>query len=51
MKLSQFERYVITARLSASGNAQASAGDLEGSAEASRGMDGVVTVEINRAVP
>ena len=51
MKLSQFERYVITARLSASGNAQASAGDLEGSAEASRGMDGVVAVEINRAVP
>jgi cytochrome c-type biogenesis protein CcmH len=51
MTLSQFERYVITARLSSSGNAQAVSGDLEGSAEAQRGGDSVVAVEINRTVP
>jgi cytochrome c-type biogenesis protein CcmH len=51
MKLSQFERYVLTARLSATGGAQASAGDLEGSLEASRGHDGVLALEISRVVP
>lgn len=51
MKLSQFERYVITARYSASGSAPASTGDLEGSAEATRDSAAPVLVEINRVVP
>lgn len=51
MKLSQFDRYVVTARYSASGSAPASAGDLEGSAEASRGSGAPVVIEINRVVP
>lgn len=51
MKLSQFDRYVITARLSVSGNAQSAAGDLEGRAEASRGTASVVPVEIDRVLP
>lgn len=50
-KLSQFERYVITARLSRSGNAQAATGDLEGRAEAERGTASVVPVEIDRVLP
>lgn len=36
MKLSQFDRYVVTARYSASGTAMATPGDLEGSIEATR---------------
>lgn len=51
MQLSQFERYVVTARYSASGSAPASAGDLEGSAEAVRGTGTPVVIEINRVVP
>ena len=51
MRLSQFERYVVTARYSASGNAPAATGDLEGSAEAARGTKAPVVVEINRVVP
>ena len=52
MRLSQFERYVVTARYSASGSAPAAAGDLEGSAEAVRGgaASSEVAVEINRIV-
>lgn len=52
MKLSQFDRYVVTARYSASGSALAAAGDLEGSAEITRsGAAGSgVAVEINRIV-
>lgn len=51
MRLSQFERYVVTARYSASGSAPASTGDLEGSAEAARGGKAPVVIEINRVVP
>ncbi len=51
MKLSQFERYVVTARLSLGGGALPVAGDLEGSAEASRGSSAPVAIEINRVVP
>ncbi|MES2684028.1 MAG: c-type cytochrome biogenesis protein CcmI [Pseudomonadota bacterium] len=51
MKLSQFERYVVTARYSASGSAPATTGDLEGSAEAARGSSAPVVIEINRVVP
>ena len=51
MRLSQFERYVVTARYSASGSAPATTGDLEGSAEAARGSKAPVVIEINRVVP
>ncbi|MES2885629.1 MAG: c-type cytochrome biogenesis protein CcmI [Pseudomonadota bacterium] len=51
MKLSQFERYLVTARYSASGSAPATTGDLEGSAEAARGTKTPVVIEINRVVP
>ncbi len=51
MKLSQFDRYVVTARYSASGNAPAASGDLEGSAEAARGSTTPVLIQINRVVP
>lgn len=51
MKLSQFDRYVVTARYSASGSAPAMSGDLEGSAEATRGSSAPVVIEINRVVP
>lgn len=36
MKLSQFDRWVVTARLSATGGAQAQSGDLQGSIELGR---------------
>ena len=51
MKLSQFERYLVTARYSASGSAPATSGDLEGSAEAARDTTKPVLIEINRVVP
>ena len=52
MRLSQFERYVVTARYSASGSALATAGDLEGSADLVRAgaASSKVAVEINRIV-
>lgn len=51
MTLSQFDRYVVTARLSQSGNPLAAAGDLEGSIEASRDSNAPLAIEINRVVP
>lgn len=51
MKLSQFDRYVVTARYSASGSALPSSGDLEGSAEAARGTAVPVAITVNRMVP
>lgn len=52
LKLSQFDRYVITARLSAGGGVQAQAGDLEGSVAAAR-APGVqsLALTIDRVVP
>lgn len=52
MTLSQFDRYVVTARLSVAGTAMATPGDLEGSIEVGR-EDAVgkpLSVEINRVV-
>lgn len=52
MKLSQFDRYVFTARLSQSGSAPAAAGDLEGSVELGRAeISGPVALTIDRVVP
>lgn len=52
MKLSQFDRYVFTARLSQSGSAPAASGDLEGSVELGRSeISGPVVLQINRVVP
>jgi cytochrome c-type biogenesis protein CcmH len=52
LSLSQFDRYVVTARLSRSGGAQAQSGDLEGSVEVARAQSGApVSLQIDRAVP
>lgn len=53
LKLSAFEQYVITARLSAGGSVQAQAGDLEGRAEARRATasEAPVSVIIDTVVP
>ena len=51
MTLSKFSRYVVTARWSASGNALAASGDLEGSVEMEQGSDQPAVVVINRVVP
>jgi cytochrome c-type biogenesis protein CcmH len=40
MKLSRFDRYLVTARLSKAGMAQAASGDLQGSLKVSRGEAG-----------
>jgi cytochrome c-type biogenesis protein CcmH len=52
MRLSQFERYVVTARLSRSGGAQAQSGDLEGSLKLTRDQAGQpLELIIDHAVP
>lgn len=51
MTLSQFERYVVTARYSASGSALAAPGDLEGSVETTRaGSAQALNLRIDRVV-
>lgn len=53
LKLSAFDQYVITARLSAGGSVQAQPGDLEGRAEARRATasEAPVSVTIDTVVP
>ena len=52
MRLSSFERYVVTARLSAGGGAQASSGDLEGTLHAVKGDSGkTLQLSIDRVIP
>lgn len=52
MTLSQFDRYVVTARLSVAGTALPSSGDLEGSVELARSEAGKpLVISINRVVP
>jgi len=52
LRLSAFDRYVVTARLSAGGGAQAGSGDLEGSLHAAKGDAGkVLQLKIDRVVP
>jgi cytochrome c-type biogenesis protein CcmH len=53
LRMSQFERYVITARLSASGGAQAQSGDLEGRISAARAQAGgaALPLTIDHLVP
>jgi cytochrome c-type biogenesis protein CcmH len=52
LKLSQFDRYVITARLSKRGGSQPQRGDLQGSVEVDRSAAGVpVIVSIDTVVP
>jgi cytochrome c-type biogenesis protein CcmH len=52
LRLSAFERYVVTARLSAGGGAQARSGDLEGSLHAARGDAGKpLELRIDHVVP
>lgn len=52
MTLSQFDRYVVTARLSVAGTALPASGDLEGSIELARSEAGKpVAISINRVVP
>lgn len=53
LRLSQFERYAVTARLSASGGVQAQPGDLEGRISASRADAGGATLQlrIDHVVP
>lgn len=53
LRMSQFERYTITARLSATGGAQAQPGDLEGRVAATRAEAGGKALElrIDRLVP
>ena len=51
MTLSQFERYVVTARLSLAGSPLPAKGDLEGSMEVPRTQATPVMIEINRVVP
>lgn len=52
LRLSAFERYIVTARLSAGGGAQAQSGDLEGSLHAARADSGkVLDLRIDHVVP
>lgn len=53
LRLSQFERYALTARLSAAGGAQAQSGDLEGRISASRADAGgaKLSLRIDHVVP
>lgn len=52
LKLSQFDRYVLTARLSASGDAQPRSGDLQGSVTVDRADAGrPVELTIDRVLP
>jgi cytochrome c-type biogenesis protein CcmH len=52
MRLSNFERYVVTARISVSGQAQAQPGDLEGTLRIARAQAGQpAEIVIDRAVP
>ena len=53
LRLSQFERYVITARFSASGGVQAQPGDLEGKVPATRAQagGGAIALTIDHVVP
>jgi cytochrome c-type biogenesis protein CcmH len=52
MNLSHFDRYVITARISASGQAQPQSGDLQGSIHVSRAASGQPqTLVIDQKVP
>lgn len=52
LRLSAFERYVVTARLSAGGGAQAQSGDLEGTLHAARSDSGKpLELRIDHVVP
>ncbi|MBX6419838.1 MAG: c-type cytochrome biogenesis protein CcmI [Sinobacteraceae bacterium] len=52
LRLSAFEHYVVTARLSASGSAQPQSGDLEGRIEARRADSGkLLALRIDRVLP
>ncbi|HZR38386.1 MAG TPA: c-type cytochrome biogenesis protein CcmI [Nevskia sp.] len=52
LRLSAFDRYTVTARLSAAGAAQASSGDLEGTLHAARSDAGkVLQLRIDHVVP
>ncbi|MDR3416791.1 MAG: c-type cytochrome biogenesis protein CcmI [Nevskia sp.] len=52
LRLSAFERYVVTARLSGAGGAQAQSGDLEGSLHVARAESGKpLQLRIDRAIP
>lgn len=52
MKLSQFNRWVVTARLTRSGSAQAESGDLEGSVTVAReALAQPVNLRIERQIP
>jgi cytochrome c-type biogenesis protein CcmH len=52
LKLSQFDRYVVTARLTTSGGAMAQSGDLQGSVELDRSAAGrPVELRIDAVVP
>lgn len=52
LKLSTFDHWTLTARISASGQAQPQSGDLEGSLDVSSAMAGApLLVEIDRLVP
>lgn len=52
LTLSSFDRYVVTARLSGGGGAQAQSGDLEGSAHVARADAGKpVQLKIDRIIP
>lgn len=52
-RLSQFDRWVVTARLSRSGQAQAASGDLQGSLTVERGQlgDAALALVIDQVVP
>lgn len=53
LRLSQFERYVVTARLSAAGGVRAQSGDLEGRIDATRAQAGAapLALTIDQVVP
>ncbi len=52
LRLSAFDRYVVTARLSAGGGAQAGSGDVEGTLHAAKSDAGkVLQLKIDRVVP
>jgi len=52
MKLSQFDAWTVTARISVSGQAQAQSGDLQGSAPVSRAQAGApISLTIDQRVP
>jgi cytochrome c-type biogenesis protein CcmH len=51
LRLSAFDRYIVTARLSGGGGALSQSGDLEGSLHARRGQAGKLHLRIDHVVP